>query len=573
MWSALADVLVCSIVVGALALPGLALLPIEPPVTRLAVAVALGLIAFYLAAGAVYFAGLPWPAMALLPLGAAGWAWTHRPALAGRLRDPALRPALVGLLLVGAGTLFAQALIVSYSGGGWAGDWFEHYQRARFFLLRLPADQVFLDLYTLPARPPLANLLVAGLLGLGGSGFASFQVFTTLLSALVFLPLAAFLESRPDGARATRLLAVLLLLNPLFLHNATYPWTKLTAAVFALTGVLLLWRARENPTLAAWALPVFAAGVIAHYSVATWGVAFGAAGAWALRGVFRSSAFRRSLAWGGVAAVALAGTWFAWAIARYGLGPSIEATSTVGHAPQVSWLRQVAITLENIRHTLVPNWDSEILANLLKQPHALSRWRDLGFTLYQQNLPMALGLGNLVALAWVASRPRSARSFETWVIGAFLVVVLGIAVHTWPVDLGLTHISLQPLVLLGLTWIAAEAPRVPRVMAVCWSLGLAVDFAWGCVLHFGTQSLLLPGLLAPGNNDRALIWFFTGVDMNNYNAKLRVGEPFLAELAPDLRGWLVLGFLGVLALAGACLAAAMTARSRALPARVLPVPA
>jgi hypothetical protein len=100
-----------------------------------------------------------------------------------------------------------------------------------------------------------------------------------------------------------------------------------------------------------------------------------------------------------------------------------------------------------------------------------------------------------------------------------------------------------------------------------------VDFAWGCVMHFGTQSLLLPGLLAPGNNDRALIWFFTGVDMNNYNAKLRVGEPFLAELAPDLRGWLVLGFLGVLALAGARLAAAMTARSRALPARVLPVPA
>jgi len=561
MLSALADVLVFLGVIGALSLPGLTLLRVGGPATRLALAIPAGLIVFYLGAFVVYHAGLPWRSLVVLPLGAAAWGWLRRAELRTFFREPALPALLAGAGLIAAGASLCHALIVSYSGGGWAGDWFEHYQRACFFLLRLPADQTFLDLYLLPARPPLANLLVAGLLGLGSAGFASFQLFTTLLSTLVFFPLAAFLERRPDAGRATALLAVLLLLNPLFLHNAAYPWTKLIAAVFALPAVLLLWRAPERPALAAWSLPLFAAGIIAHYSIAPWLVAFGLAGLWRLRRRLADPHLWRHVAGAALAATALGGTWVAWTLLRYGLASSVEATSTVGHAPDVSWLGQVAITFQNIRHTFMPNWDSVVLTSLMQQPHPLSRWRDLGFTLYQQNLPMALGLGNLAALAWLATRLRPREDLVFWCLGGALVVVLGVAVHTWPVDLGLAHICLQPLVLLGLAAVASGAAGLPRWLVAFWTAGLAVDFAWGIVLHFGAQSLLLPRLLAPGNSDRNLIWYFTGAEMNNYNGKVRVGEPFLADVLADQRVGLAAAFAGVLVLAVWRLAA-----GRSLPA-------
>jgi len=46
-------------------------------------------------------------------------------------------------------------LVRSYSGGEWAGDWYEHYERARFFLERYPLGQKLISVYLLPARPPL----------------------------------------------------------------------------------------------------------------------------------------------------------------------------------------------------------------------------------------------------------------------------------------------------------------------------------------------------------------------------------------------------------------------------------
>jgi 4-amino-4-deoxy-L-arabinose transferase-like glycosyltransferase len=40
--------------------------------------------------------------------------------------------------------------------------------------------------------------------------------------------------------------AVVLMLNPLFLQNATYPWTKLQAAFFILSGLYFFLRVRDG---------------------------------------------------------------------------------------------------------------------------------------------------------------------------------------------------------------------------------------------------------------------------------------------------------------------------------------
>jgi hypothetical protein len=53
------------------------------------------------------------------------------------------------------------SLVRHYSGGAWAGDWIEHYERTLFFLDHRPKDTVSIGAYLLPARPPLMNLVAA----------------------------------------------------------------------------------------------------------------------------------------------------------------------------------------------------------------------------------------------------------------------------------------------------------------------------------------------------------------------------------------------------------------------------
>jgi hypothetical protein len=80
------------------------------------------------------------------------------------------------------------SLVRHYSGGVWAGDWVEHYQRTLFFLDRPPRDTTFLGLYLLPARPPLMNLVAAHFLAQVGRGYDVFQIVFLFLDLLIVFP-------------------------------------------------------------------------------------------------------------------------------------------------------------------------------------------------------------------------------------------------------------------------------------------------------------------------------------------------------------------------------------------------
>src|SRR5262249_59914048 len=61
-----------------------------------------------------------------------------------------------------------------------------------------------------------------------------YQLAMTFFSSLTFLP-AALLARRFGGCRgAVTALALLFMVNPMFLENATFAWTKLPAAFFVL---------------------------------------------------------------------------------------------------------------------------------------------------------------------------------------------------------------------------------------------------------------------------------------------------------------------------------------------------
>ena len=532
---------------GGLALPAWRWLGWTRGPERLALALAAGLVAGYLALFGLYVLGLPLRWFWALPAVGILHALLRPVALTELWRDPAVRGLLGRWLLLAAWCLGWHSLIVSYSGAGWAGDWTEHYQRVHFFLARWPTDFLFLEAYPLPARPPLVNLWLAGLMSQSGGGFAHFQVFTTLLSTLVLLPLAVLVARWRDNRRAQALLLGLLMLNPLLVQNATFPWTKLSAAFFVLLAITQLapgGRLTRAALVSGAAL--LGAGLLAHYSAGPWICALGLAGAWHQRHEWHARHFQLSVLLAGLVALGLCATWFGWSLATYGPVTTFTANTAVSMAPPGSAVERIGRAASNLWFTLSPiPGDTDV--PLLRQTSRLGQWRDHWFLLYQVKLPYAFGSAGCAVLLWLMLRLKWSRESGYWVIAATVALVLGTATHAQPDRLGLVHISLQPLVLLGLAWLATQSDRLPRWLSRIWTAALVLDLTLGIGLHFGLQSLLLDRWLRPGLTTAEYLSAQTVGARVNWRNKSILNATYLGDLVPPAASLVVLLAVGLTA--------------------------
>ena len=206
---------------------------------------ALSLLIAWGVAWAVFISGAPLSGYWFVPvLGLAGLAAGLR-GLRRLATDPLARDLILGQLLVTAWCVACLSFVRTYSGGAWLGDWLEHWQRAHFFLRDWPRGQLFFDIYEVPARPPLSNVLTAAFLRVTSVDYAHYQVVMAVLSSLAYLPVG-LIAGRFGGRQAARIAAVVLMANPLFMQNATYPWTKLQAAFFILSGLYFFLRLRDQ---------------------------------------------------------------------------------------------------------------------------------------------------------------------------------------------------------------------------------------------------------------------------------------------------------------------------------------
>lgn len=535
-WLLLRDVVLFTVALGGLALPWLPLLRRWPATERLPLAAGLALIVGYLAAFAAYAGGadLRW-------FWAAPIAGLALAALFGRRdarelwRERPLRTLLGGYAILALWCLGWHALVLTYSGAAWQVDWWEHYDRAHFFLARWPLGFRFADIYPLTARPPLVNLWSAALLSGSGGAFYHHQVFMTLLSGLVFLPLGALVRRWRGDDRGLPVLLVVLMACPLFVQNATFPWTKLVAAFFVLTAWLQL-TADDPAAVGARRIAAglaLAAGMLAHYSVGPWICALALAWFVTRRSELRDRAARREIAAGAALAALLLLTWIGWAIAHYGWRSTFADNTTVSLAPGGTPGERALRAAANLFHTLWPVSTVGLAHPELAQSSALGRWRDGWFILYQLKLWWALGLAGGTVWLITLWRERPARlAFAT--IAATAVVLLGTATHSQPDVLGLTHIALQPLVLLALAWLAARAPGFPRWLARLWAAGLALDFALGIALHFGVQSGWLDRWLRDVPPEK--IWLsYPPAAAVGFENKVNLHLTFLADLGSPLR--------------------------------------
>jgi hypothetical protein len=534
------------VVAFGVAWPWVARMPLTPA-EKLATSTALSLLGAFVLGWIVYLVAAPLAVFWLLPaLGLAGLVAGRR-SLPELWQDRAARTLLVTHAVFTAWCIGWLGTIASYSGGGWVADWYEHWERARFFLQHQSLETRFLGRYPLTARPPLANVVNGAFLALTKIDFAHYQVFSTLMSALVFLP-TGLLVLRWSGRRNLWVLTLALMLSPLVVENVTFAWTKLPAAAFVLTAFYFFLKARSKPESIRRLLlcSVFlAAGMLAHYSAGPYLVAI-AAGWLAVGWQQRTSPiwWRNTglaiLCGGGVLAL-----WFAWSLTTLGAydtfltNPSVTS-SDAQHGNQLLKIGA------NLSDTIVPHFLRPLDGLLIAQRSLWGAWRDWFFQCYQVNLLFAFGSVTWIALGReLIAYAKTVTAIERR-LGAGLIVgviVLGVGVHGQRDHWGLAHICLQALVILGLGFLTSRWFLLPRGWRIALGVGAAFDFLAGIALHFGVQSFVLDRWFASGRSPQDTLTSYSEAALMNLTAKITHQLAFFS----DVDGLSIYAWLAVLA--------------------------
>ncbi len=429
--------------------------------------------------------------------------------------------------------------IVSFSGGGWAGDWFEHYQRACFFLTPLPLDTTFLDSYLLPARPPLANLLTGGIIATLPGRFAGYQVVTLVFSTLIVFPLVLFVHRWSRQPKTSvAVLSMLLMLNPMMVQNITFPWTKLFTGFWVLVGWYFMLRGSMpsgGARLRAVAWAALALGMVSHYSAGPWVVVITASYAiWWLQQHPRPAFGRELVTISAIVGLGL-GTWLLWSVSHFGWNGTVGATTTVSAWDRESPWEHALAVWRNITNTMVPFPFRSFDQAMINQPSTLGYVRDVCFSIYQVNLPGGFGLAGATAAIFclrkgsIKERFPSPRSY--WWVSSFAVITLGIAVHTPPDNWGLAHICLAPLVALGIAALASCLPFSRRATAVVLAVAL-LDGVLGIALHHGIEAWWFPSWWAGDGTAQEVGNALTAIAHQNLRIKTSFGLRFLGDLLP-----------------------------------------
>lgn len=528
------------------------------PLEKLSVSVGLSLVLVYLASFATYLLGVGrWSAL-LVTFVCLLLTLASRSELAGLVRSWRVRQVLGGFCFLFVWSLALLALVRSYSGGRWVVDWLEHYQRSCFFLVGAPLDFRFVSGALLPARPPLANLVCAHYLRQVGVSFELHQVLLLFLGLLAFFPLCLVMRALTPGrgGRSVLWLTGLLALNPLFIQNLTYAWTKLPACFFVLLAVWLYlsgWR-KDDARRVVLAFLSLAAATLVHYSAGPYLLVV--AGHYLVL-IARGRRRGREALLGAALAGVLLSTWFAWSLSAYANQGTQASHRAVQKFSEQSLSANLGIAAGNAVTSVVPpplRPSSRTFAETFRQESRAGLVRDYAFLSYQQTLVAAMGsVGGLVVL-WLLGGflcfgrggARGSRADELWfwrlfVPGCFLIGVGVVSESSLPYG-GHAHLSLQPLALLGLALLAAEQHTLPRVLRGLVVLGCGIDVALGIALHVFVQSAVPVAALS--------LWA-------QMNEKIKLG--FEVSLVGDHLGGLST-VIGVLVLAAAATVIGLLAR-------------
>jgi len=459
-------------------------------------ALSIGLI--YLVSFGAFSVG--WLAQSCVPVGAAclGMCVVQRRDLARLFRENSFLVVLYGTYVCW--VALHLAIIRNYSGGGWAGDWLEHYQRTLLFKGYLELDTLFFGRYLLPSRPPLMNVVCAFFMGSRQDSFLAYQVLAALLNSTVFFGAALLSSLLPGPRRKTLvLLLALLMLNPVVMQNATYVWTRGLANYFILLSVYFYARSLGASSAARrpLAFALIALGVATHYSAVPYAVALALHVVWTCR---------RAREWQAILGAVLLptvilGPWFGWSVSHFGFVGTFGSNTTVTDSQRYSGGENLLKVMVNLWNTLVPHFLRGVDFSPFAQTSSWGWLRDYCFLIYQCNLPLGLGVVTGMVASYHVIRSHvwpfvRLRQGSFWLYFVALTVLLGTVVLGAKDDFGAAHACLQPIVFLGLVYAAGFLPTWPLLVQRLVLGGLAVDYLLGVFLQSEIESRPTVGMLS-----------------------------------------------------------------------------
>ncbi|HZM69363.1 MAG TPA: hypothetical protein VFB95_03220 [Candidatus Cryosericum sp.] len=410
------------------------------------------------------------------------------PGVASLLKAQEARQTLLWFSILALWCVALQALVRNYSGGNLVFDWLNHYERSKFFLGGQPTAAL------LPSRPPLANAFAAQIMALTWPRFPCYELTAALMALLAYFPMLLVARLFSTSSGVPRILAITLMFQPTFVQNVSYTWTRMPAAFFVLAMVGFYvggWR-EGDPRRTLFAFLCGAASILTHYSSAPY-VLFLVLH-YLLRVLPRRERPARELGVIVLAASLVLAPWFVWATTVYG-GSAVVSTALAssGTPPPTAGANLVKTAL-NLRDLFVPHLLRDVPRDDRSSGLTWGSVRNDAFTLYQGNLPLAIGsLGCILLVAeLLRSRrsPAAARADSLWFWGGFaaFAVVAGIAAQGGREPLGLAQTAQQPLIMLVVAFLAARFESWPRPLRCLAAAGLLVDAGLGVVLHFWLQS-------------------------------------------------------------------------------------
>jgi hypothetical protein len=198
-----------------------------------------------------------------------------------------------------------------------------------------------------------------------------------------------------------------------------------------------------------------------------------------------------------VPCTALLSLWFGWSLTKYGLGETIGSNTTAVALAQSSFADTALRAGWSVICAIIPHplrISPSQIYGLFEQPSSLGFFRDYVMTIYGNNLVFAMGSVGGPLVVWLVCRALSAPSQPArlrrfWLSLIVTTVLTGIVVH--PTDdplgvwqLGVAQICEQPLILLGVAYLAARYLTLPALARWAGLLGLILDFGLGVFLQF-----------------------------------------------------------------------------------------
>jgi hypothetical protein len=225
----------------------------------------------------------------------------------------------------------------------------------------------------------------------------------------------------------------------------------------------------------------------------------------------------KSLALLAAPCVVLLATWFGWSLAHYGAGQTLASNTTVTSSRKYAGSNVVKIAA-NVWDSLVPvvlRDPSPLDAN--QQQSTAGLVRDDSFMVYQHNLILGMGVVGGPLAVWLfvsgfrrrkapapvpktrirgqavkrppaALAPRRLPEWPFWRLMVPFCVLVGIAVVGERDPVGVAHLTLLALQMLGLTLLAARFRSLSRTAALVLVAGCVFDFPSGYVSTRGLKA-------------------------------------------------------------------------------------